>query len=99
MGLNELTSRQAVLDAIDEFDRLGRGRFLDHHGFAAAKNFYVKIDDRYYDSKAIAGVAYGNQFPDRDQLRARDFSGGENTVKPKLEELGFEVVRRTKIPI
>jgi 5-methylcytosine-specific restriction protein A len=49
-----------------------------------------------YDSKAIAGVAYGYEFPDRGPLQADDFSGGEATVKARLEQLGFEVVRRNE---
>src|SRR5262249_20738813 len=49
-----------------------------------------------YDSKAIAGVAYGYEFPDRGPLQADDFSGGEVTVKARLEQLGFQVVRRNE---
>lgn len=48
--------------------------------------------NRLYDSKAIVGAAFGYQFPDRGPLDAAAFSGGEATVKRKLEELGFEVV-------
>ncbi len=44
------------------------------------------------NSKAVAGVAYGKQFPDRGPLRSDDFSGGEETVRPVLEKLGFTVV-------
>ncbi|MGA9007604.1 MAG: hypothetical protein WB495_12150, partial [Xanthobacteraceae bacterium] len=42
-----------------------------------------------YDSKAIAGAAYGFQYPQRGALRSEDFSGGENTVRALLEGLGF----------
>ena len=33
----------------------------------------------------------GISFPDRGPLRSSDFSGGENTVKALLEQLGFTV--------
>lgn len=95
MTLGELTSRWAVLHATEEFDRLGRERFLEKHGFGAAREYFLVVDGRHYDSKAIAAVAHGYQFPDRGPLRATDFSGGEQTVKRKLEELGFEIVRVT----
>lgn len=63
MKISDITSRQAVLDAVDEFEELGRDRFLNNYGFKTARNYYLKINKSYYDSKAIIGVAYGKQFP------------------------------------
>ena len=96
MPLSELTSAIAVRRALAEFDRLGRDAFLDQYGFGRAREYFVQQDGRFYDSKAIAGVAFGFQHPDRGPLRARDFSGGEATVEAKLEELEFTVVRRRR---
>ena len=45
------------------------------------------------DSKAIVGAAFGFQFPQNGPLKPADFSGGEATVVPKLQSLGFEIVR------
>lgn len=45
------------------------------------------------DPKAIVGAAFGYQFPGEGPLYPADFSGGEATVVPKLQRLGFEVVR------
>ena len=45
------------------------------------------------DSKAIAAAALKHQFPELEGLRASDFSGGEATVAPVLERLGYRVVR------
>jgi 5-methylcytosine-specific restriction protein A len=53
---------------------------------------------KHYDSKAIVGAAYGFQFPEKGPLRGAQFSGGENTVERKLEQLGFEVVRDGVLP-
>ena len=93
MSVRDLTDPKAVQAAIDEFDRLGRDGFLATHGFGKADRFYLRSPDgRLYDSKAIAGVAYGYQFPDRGTLQSATFSGGEMTVKPTLEGLGFEIV-------
>jgi hypothetical protein len=45
------------------------------------------------DSKAIAGAAFGHQFPAEGPLKAGDLSGREATVVAKLRGLGFKVVR------
>jgi hypothetical protein len=59
----------------------------------------VQRNGKRYDSKAIVGAAYGFQHPQKGQLRAEDFSGGENTVRTLLEGLGFSVdVLRTAPP-
>lgn len=93
MSLGDLTSRQAVLDAIAEFDRLGRDVFLDKYGFGRAREYFLVVDGRRYDSKAIVGAAHGYQFAEDGALGADAFSGGEATVRRKLAELGFDVER------
>jgi hypothetical protein len=79
----------AVLAAIAEFDRLGRDRFLEQHGFGPAKSYFLDHNGTLYDSKAIVGVAHGIS-GDRP-WRAEDFSGGEKTVGDTLRRLGFTV--------
>src|SRR5687768_8594975 len=96
MGLRALTSRQAVLDALREFDQQGRDNFLARYGFSPAQNYFVEHEGARYDSKAIAGVAHGKQHPALGPLRASDFSGGEATVKKVLEGLGFRMLPVTK---
>jgi hypothetical protein len=91
MSLADITSPQSVLQAVAEFDQLGQEAFLKRHGFGRAHRYFLRHGDRLYDSKAVLGVAHGYQFPALGRLRAADFSGGERTVKEKLEELGFEV--------
>lgn len=94
MALGELTSRDAVLQAIAECDALGRASFLSKYGFGEAREYFLEFKQRSYDSKAIAGVAYGYQFPSKGTLMSSDFSGGYATVKRVLEGLGFSVQRR-----
>src|SRR3712207_6039990 len=91
MSLELLTAPEAVHAAMDEFDRLGSEQFLERYGYRRSRTYFVERDGKLYDSKAIAGVAVGKQHPDRGPLRPDDFSGGEATVRPKLEELGFRV--------
>ena len=95
MTLADLTSSAAVRRALDEFDDLGREAFLAKYRFGPATRYFVMHDGRQYDSKAIAGAAYGFQFPLLGALRAADFSGGDATVRRKLEDLGFVVTTGT----
>ena len=98
MGLRDLTSRDAVVQAIEECDRLGRDAFLAEHGFGRAREYVLVYNGKEYDSKAIAGVAHGYQFPERGPLRSSEFAGGESTVKRQLERLGFQVRKLTLQP-
>ena len=96
MSLSDLTDPAAVKAAMDEFDCLGRDEFLRKYGFGPSRAYFVRRDDKYYDSKAIVGAAHGFQYPEKGQLRSEDFSGGENTVVALLGRLGFSVeVRRS----
>jgi len=91
MALGDITSRQAVLDAVAECDRLGRSEFRAKYGFGRSKGYYLVIGDREYDSKAIVGAAHGFEFPSEGPLTWNHFSGGAARVQPLLERLGFEV--------
>ncbi len=91
--LADLSDPAAVQAALDEYQRLGQTAFLELHGFRQASG-YVVLDPRsgqWADSKAIAGVAVGKQFPTEGTLRAVQFSGGVATVVRRLGLLGFEV--------
>ena len=82
-------TRPAVLAAIEEFDELGQDEFLRRRGYAEARNFRLVYRGRFYDSKAIAGVAHGyatGYFCD-----SSEFSGGLATVSGCLTDLGFVV--------
>jgi hypothetical protein len=89
MALNDLTA-PAVLQAIAEFDRIGRNAFLQKYAIGKARGFWVVHEDRAYDSKALAGAAHG-YLAAQSPLRADSFSGGEQTVERVLTDLGFRV--------
>lgn len=91
MPLSAIRDRSAVLQAIDEFDRLGRERFLEKYGFGPARAYELVFNGRRYDSKAILGAAHGFARPDHGPLTAAEFTGGRATVMKTLEDLGFEV--------
>ncbi len=83
-----LSSREAVLKAIAEFDDLGRDAFLQKYGFDRSRSFVVAYGGREYDSKPLIGAGFAYQFPDAVPLRAGEFSGGDETRRI-LEGLGF----------
>lgn len=91
MPLSALTERSAVLSAMAEYDQLGREAFLSRYGYSPSRSYLVENDGKEYDSKAIAGVAVGKQFPAEGPLRADQFKGGEGTVCAKFESLGFQI--------
>ena len=91
MSLSDIRSKQPVLAAIAEFDRLGRDRFLEKYGFGHSRSYWLVHDGRQYDSKAIVGAAHGYARPALGPLKADEFSGGEAPVKRKLERLGFRI--------
>jgi hypothetical protein len=92
--LGNLTDPAAVRRAIGEYDELGRSAFLAKYGFGVARRYFIVYEGRQYDSKAIVGAAYGMQHPEGGPLGPADFSGGEATVVPVLERLGYGVVDR-----
>lgn len=90
--LSKLTDRKAVTDALAEYDRVGRTQFLHVYGFGRARDYFIRVGDRYYDSKPIVAAAYGNQYRSEGALTFDQFSGGKLTVKKVLERLDFSVV-------
>jgi len=84
----DLTSREAVLEAIAEYDELGRDAFLQKYGFDRSRYFVVAYEGKEYDSKPLLGAGYAHQFPDAEPPRAGEFSGG-NETRRILERLGF----------
>lgn len=85
-----MVTREAVLDAIAECDRLGRERFLEQYGFDPARRYFLRYDGVFYDSKAIVGVAH--RYVTGRPLTAGQFSGGQQTVGRLLARLGFDVI-------
>lgn len=94
--LSLLTSPDAVRAAMAECDQLGRDEFLKRFGYKNSRLYPLHYGGKTYDSKAIAGVAYGKQHG--TPLRATEFSGGATTVVPTLNRLGFSV-KETPHPI
>ena len=92
MALGDLTSAEAVRAAIAEFDELGREAFLAKYGFGHSLRYFVEEGGKRYDSKAIAGVAYGYEHPDRPPRSRTTCSQAASPCRPSSKQLGFTVV-------
>jgi 5-methylcytosine-specific restriction protein A len=89
MSIKGLTT-EAVCQAVAEFDRLGREKFLNTYGFAEAREYFLIYNGQAYDSKAIVGVAH-KFLPGGRVLSPHEFSGGKDGAAAELDKLGFVV--------
>jgi hypothetical protein len=82
-------SRDDVLHAIQDYDRLGEEQFFEKHGFGQSRSYELVWEKRHYPHKAILGTAY--EFATGQRLAASDFEGGKAGAVKVLGELGFTV--------
>ena len=85
-------TRDHVLRAIKEYDRLGAKRFFAEHGFAPTTTYELAWEERHYPPKAILGTAY--EFATGHRLASGDFEGGKSGAVKVLGELGFTVQKK-----
>ena len=88
---NQVT-RDDVLRAIQDYDRLGPERFFSEHGFVPTTTYELAWEGRRYPPKAILGTAY--EFATGERLGSTDFEGGKAGAVRVLGQLGF-VVKET----
>ncbi len=87
----KLTSREAVMKAMEEYDKLGSEEFLHKYHFENTKgNLYIEYEGKCYLCKPIAGVAYGYQYPDQGNLMADEDEDGVISTRA-LAEFGFTI--------
>ena len=89
--ISSLTDPSAVLNAMAEYDRLGRDAFLERYKFGRAKWWYVGPSGKKYASERRPGGA--TDYQTGSALTTSDFSGGEQSVVRRLRTLGFTVIR------
>jgi hypothetical protein len=82
-------SRDDVLSAIAEYDRLGPEAFFAAHGFSYSRNYELVWNEHRYPHKAILGTAY--ELATGQRLGSGDFEGGKAGAVRVLGKLGFAV--------
>jgi hypothetical protein len=85
-------TRDDVLHAIQEYDRLGAQEFFATHGFAPTTTYDLLWEERSYPPKAILGTAY--ELATGERLASGDFEGGKSGAVKVLGQLGFSVQPR-----
>jgi hypothetical protein len=88
----EHVTRDDVLRAIGEYDRLGPEQFYAAHGFGPTTTYDLVWDEHLYPPKAILGTAY--EFATGERLASGDFEGGKSGAVTVLGKLGFTVEHR-----
>ena len=56
MALHSI-ARASVLNAIEQYDLLGREQFLSKLGYGPSRRHFLRLDGHYYDALAILGAA------------------------------------------
>ena len=82
-------TRDDVIRAIAEYDRLGPDRFFAEHGYGPSRSYELVWDDRRYPHKAILGTAY--ELATSNRLAAAGVEGGKAGAVAILRTLGFDV--------
>ena len=88
----EHVTREHVMHAVREYDRLGPQRFFAEHGFAPTTTYDLVINKHRYPPKAILGTAY--ELATGKKLASDDFEGGKSGAVKVLEDLGFTVEKK-----
>ncbi|WP_296745970.1 hypothetical protein [Mesorhizobium sp.] len=82
-------TREHVLQAMKDYDRLGPERFFAEHGFGPTTTYDLVLNDRLYPPKAILGAAHALATGER--LASGDFEGGKSGAVKVLGRMGFAV--------
>ena len=82
-------SRDDVVRAIKEYDRLGPDKFFSEHGYGPSRTYELVWEKRHYPHKAILGTAY--ELATGQRLASGDFEGGKSGAVSVLGKMGFDV--------
>ncbi len=82
-------SRDDVLTALQEYDRLGQEQFFARHGYGPNRSYELIWNNSHYPHKAILGTAY--EIATGQRLAPGDFEGGKAGAVRVLGKLGFTV--------
>ncbi len=85
-------TRDDVVRAIQEYDKLGPEAFFAAHGFAPTTTYDLVWEKRRYPPKAVLGTVY--EFATGGRLASGDFEGGKSGAVKVLGRLGFTVEQR-----
>lgn len=101
----------AMWAAINEFNKLGRAKFLKKYHFSRSSKFYLKFEERIYDTKALVAAAFQHKtkhavikFGGGPQTKAvftrlvKENSAFDGWFEDKLGELHYLATEYDRIP-
>lgn len=97
-----MLTREAIIAAMDECDRIGMDGFLNQHGFNRPRTYWIAERGKHYPCKAIANVALraveGPGTAIRDATRSRELVSrlGFRVVDNLDESLNFEELEKLR---
>lgn len=94
MSVEDIDDRRYIIEAIKEFDRLGRGPFLEQYRYGPSRNIFLLYDGREYDAKAIVGVAH-NYIPKSTGPLVNSLFNSRHDAEPLLRRLKFYTINKT----
>ena len=86
-------TRDHVVRAVEEYDRVGPDAFFAAHGYGPSRTYELEWQHRRYPHKAILGTAY--ELATGQRLTPGDFEGGKSGAVAVLQKLGFTVNERS----
>ena len=86
MTIYELTDRNAVLQAITEFDSIGATSFYSKYRYGPPNNWFMTHENQDYPLKAIIGAAHSYQFPEIGALDSEAFGSGAAAPRAEAEQ-------------
>lgn len=89
MTLGEI-QRDHIEPTLAEFQERGRSDFVHHYGFGFATSYLLRHSGRFYDPKAVVGVAHQFTGESAAPLKASEFDATEAIAR--LRKLGFTIV-------
>ncbi len=88
----ERVTRDDVVAALQDYDRLGPGPFFARHGYGPSRSYELIWNNHHYPHKAILGTAY--ELATGQRLAPGDFEGGKAGAVKILSQLGFTIQPR-----
>jgi hypothetical protein len=82
-------TREDVVRAIGEYDRLGPESLFAAHRYGPSRSYELVWEERRYPHKAILGTAY--ELATGKRLASAEFEGGKSGAVAVLRTLGFTV--------
>ena len=83
-------TRDDVLAALEEFDRLDGDAMLRQYGGGRSRRYWICFNGRHYDQKLIYRAVH--ELSGRGRLPSTDIDAGR--TRRRLETLGFRIVDR-----